>query len=309
MNYGSLDFRLLKRKISIEHVLTLNGTIKDFTVRKNKLIGPCPIHKGDNRNAFVVNLKENLWYCFTQCGCGGDVVELVRKMYGFNYRETAEYLADIDDPVLTDSVVRSVDVRSFRPFTAELKLNPRHPFLTDKGIRPETAESFQVGFYSGSGFMKNCIAVRLHDVKGLPLGYMGRNLDPETSSRFGKWKMPPRLPAKDVLYNFHRIEKQMQNFIVVTECPWSVMRLQQLNIPAVALLGVNLSVMRHSLLVSAEKIIIMLDGDSAGRNATIKMLKLLEPYSDVVPVYLPDDADPDELSDEELQSFVISSPS
>jgi len=88
-----LDFRLLKRVVSIEHLLRSHGVLSQMRCHGQRLIGPCPVHRGDNPNAFSVDLERQLWYCFTGCQRGGDVVDLVRLMSGGDYRQTAEELA------------------------------------------------------------------------------------------------------------------------------------------------------------------------------------------------------------------------
>src|ERR1035437_5840088 len=37
--------------------------------------GPCPIHEGTN-DSFVVQAETGLWYCHSDCGIGGDILEL-----------------------------------------------------------------------------------------------------------------------------------------------------------------------------------------------------------------------------------------
>ncbi len=77
-----LDFRYLKHHVGIELVLQANGLLGDLKRRGDRLVGRCPLHGGDNHRAFVVTLSKKLWYCFTGCRAGGDVVELARRLRG-----------------------------------------------------------------------------------------------------------------------------------------------------------------------------------------------------------------------------------
>jgi len=52
------------------------------------LRGPCPVHKGDNPEAFSVSPDKGLWHCFS-CGEGGDVVELYQRLHGHQDAKTA----------------------------------------------------------------------------------------------------------------------------------------------------------------------------------------------------------------------------
>lgn len=52
------------------------------------LRGPCPVHKGDNPEAFSVSTDKGLWHCF-RCGEGGDVVTLYQLLEGHEDAKTA----------------------------------------------------------------------------------------------------------------------------------------------------------------------------------------------------------------------------
>ncbi|BBO79621.1 hypothetical protein DSCO28_67400 [Desulfosarcina ovata subsp. sediminis] len=299
-----LNFAHLKRCVSILTVLEAKGVTTPLTKRGDQLFGPCPLHGGDNPNAFVISLSKNLWRCFTGCDAGGDVVELVRRLYGKNYRQTAAFLATLAATEPTSQTASSLQPlkKSFRPFTARLHLNASVPWLRQKRITPTTARRFEVGAYQGGGFLKECIAVRLHDLDGHPIGYAGRCLDTNQVKQYGKWKFPPGLPKNKILYNFHRIKSWHRKGVLVVECPWGVMRLAQLNIPAVALLGIHLSAVQNDLLEKISPVVLMLDGDRAGQEATVRIRSALEPYTKVYTITLPSGLDPDDLSDEALSS-------
>lgn len=299
-----MNFSYLKRAVSIAAVLNDKGLDTQFKKRGDQLFGPCPVHGGDNPQAFVVSLSKNLWHCFTRCNTGGDVIDFVRRLDGKTYRQTAEYLAALThtSPIPSTPLQRVSPEKSFQPFTLSLPLNPCIPWLQKKGIDQQTAKRFESGAYYGPGFLSGCIGVRLHDLRGQPIGYAGRRLDAHQAKLHGKWKFPPRLPKSDILYNFHRVTPYLKKTLVVVECPWAVMRLAQLNIPAVALLGIHLSTTQHNLLRTTRKVILMLDGDQAGKDATIRLRKTLEADSQVDHINLPPDLDPDDLNDNDLSA-------
>lgn len=303
-----LQFKHLKQSVSIATVLADGGLGETFTRQGDRLVGPCPVHHGDNPHAFVVSLSKNLWYCFTRCNTGGDVVDLVRCLKQISHRQAADYLcawAHSTLPHRFSSPGASLNP-PFRPFTLRLNLDPFTTCLKNKGITPESAIRFEAGLYQGPGFLQGCIGVRLHDINGRPLGYAARRLNPDQVSKCGKWKLPPRLPKSKILYNFHRIRHQRRNALVIVEGPWAVMRLAQLNIPAVALLGVHLSPDLYDLFQKIPQVILMLDGDCVGRRATANLCKTLKSLTRVHCLYLPPNLDPDDLDDDSLSSILKS---
>ena len=295
-----LDFKYLKRAVSISRVLTDKGLISQFRARGDKLTGPCPVHGGDNPGAFVVNLSKNVWYCFTGCAAGGDVIELVRKMDRMPPGRIARYLSSLAGSTPVHHHVPSPAAKPFRPFTRRLDLNPYTPFLEQKTIHPGTARRFEAGAWNRPGFLKECIGVRLHDPKGYPIGYAGRRLNPLDIKKYGKWKFPTSIPKSSLLYNYHRVRSHIKRGLVVVECPWGVMRLAQLSIYAVALLGTSLSTIQADLLRNAPRIIFMLDGDTAGKDAIRNIRKELDSVLPIESFSLPDGLDPDDLNDCQL---------
>lgn len=305
------DFRLLKQSVTIHQVLDDRGLGQKLRRRGDRLIGPCPVHHGDNPNAFVVSLSRNLWYCFSRCAKGGDVIDLVRQLDNATYQQAAAYLASLADtpwilppPSQPANPTKAPQRKPFRPFARRLNLDPTASLLISKGITPTTAAIFDVGAYHGPGFLHRCIGVRLHDPAGHPLGYAGRRLQASDANRYGKWKLPPGFPRSSILYGFHRIATSLDTGLCIVECPWAVMRLHQLAIPAVALLGTSLSPHQCRLLAGAHRIVLLLDGDHAGRWAARRIHNTLCRTNDVRLVALPDGSDPDDLDDSHLAGLV-----
>ncbi|MCP5065965.1 MAG: hypothetical protein GY946_05300 [bacterium] len=308
-----LDFKRLKRRVSIEQVLSARGWMERMRRRGGRLVGPCPVHGGDNPTAFVVREDRQLWHCFSACGRGGDVVELLRLLDDLSYAETANALAHIANsaPAVSSRAHKPPTPQPrFQPFTRRLPLDPYATLLAEKLIAADTARTFDAGTWRGPGFLRNCVAVRLHDPSGQPLGYAGRRLSAHEAAQFGKWRFPPRLPKSRILFNNHRIIDHLETPLIIVECPWGVMRLAQLGLPAVALLGLHLSREQRRLLERWRDLVLLLDGDAAGRRATRALERDLSATHAVRTVQLDDGLDPDDLDDRELlQSILPSWPS
>lgn len=294
MNGEWVSFSEIKNRVAIEAVLAARGLVVRMHRRGNRLSGPCPIHGGDNRGAFVVDRARNVWYCFSGCGRGGDVIELVRLLDNVSHREAALRLAKMTPSLASEPLL----ARPFRPFERALNLDPHTPWLAAKGILPVTARAYEAGLWRGSGMLAGCVAVRLHTPTGAPLGYAGRRLGPHGS----KWVFPRALPKSSVLYGFHRADPVAP--LVVVECPWGVMRLAQIGTPAVALLGTALSAAHVELLSRRPQITLLFDGDAAGRRAAVEAASRIRGPA-IRCVDLPDGLDPDDLPDAELQSLLL----
>lgn len=289
-----LDFAEIKRRVSVEDVLGARGLLAGLRRHGDRLTGPCPVHGGDNPTAFVVDRKKDVWFCFSGCGRGGDVIDLVRRLDGVSHREAASRLA-VMAPSSPRPPLPAARTSSFRPFERTLYLDPDVPWLAAKGIWAATARTHEAGAWSGRGMLAGCVAVRLHDPTGAPLGYAGRRLQGDGS----KWVLPRAFPKGEVLYGHHRIDPRRPALVVV-ECPWGVMRLAQIGVPAVALLGTSMSERQAELLSRREQVTLLLDGDTAGRRAARELAKRLELAVDVRIVELPRGRDPDDLCDLEL---------
>jgi len=306
---NAFSFRYLKREVGIGRLLSYYGLDRRLIRRGEQLYGPCPLHGGDNRTAFRVHLGRGLWRCFTACG-GGDTVELIRRIEHCSYAEAARHLqciaaASPQSPQKPDAFSSS-GMEPFTPFTRSIALDPRCHFLQDiKAIRPVTALRFEAGTSRYSSFLKNTVAVRLHDMVGNPLGYCGRRIDPDEAARFGKWRFPRYFPKARILYNAHRAQAFRSQGIILVECPWAVMRITQAGFPnVVALLGTTLSQAQTSWLASARSILLMLDGDPAGDRAASSIINTLPAHTQVLRHQLQNKMEPEDLSDPALRSIL-----
>ncbi|MFQ5409283.1 MAG: CHC2 zinc finger domain-containing protein [Anaerolineales bacterium] len=306
------SFKRLKQKVSIAQVLDHYRLGEALRLRGDHLVGPCPVHRGDNPSAFRVNIQRNIWHCFTQCNCGGDVVDLVRQIENCDFPQAARRLARIAHhrnaagpaPVATGNDCQTRPA-PFRPFRTQIPLNPNHPFLQKtKGIAVTTALDHEIGHCSKSTFLKGTIAVRLHDLNGQPLGYCGRRLDPQQIQTRGKWRFPRGLPKSQLLYNAHRIPKQNQLTIVV-ECPFAAIRIRQAGFQnAVALLGTATSKKQLDWLAKANALILMLDGDKAGQTAANRIASDLKNKTNIIIHRLPKNSEPEDQSDQQLKAII-----
>lgn len=315
-----MNCRELKERVSIELVLDTYGRLANLRCVGNRLKGPCPLHdQADNTNAFVVDRNRNLWFCFTRCNRGGDVIELVRTLERCSFKEALvllHRLAGKSNQVNSLPQKRpenashgrcTTETRTqFQPFARKLVLTTNHLRFRKMGLTKDTLDHFEAGYYPyPQGFLKHCLAVRLHDPDGNPLGYAGRRLKPWDIARYGKWNIPRGLPKATMLYNWHRARQHDKQPLIITEGPWAVMKLSQAGYPgAVALLGVRLSEAQRQLISTSLSlhICLLLDGDKVGRQAAPRMKAQLGHKA--MTIDLPQNVDPDDLQEEDLKKII-----
>lgn len=306
------SFSFLKTRVSIGQVLAAYGLDSHLKAKNAQLTGPCPLHGGDNPTAFRVHLERNLWRCFTHCG-GGDTVELIRRIHKCSYAQAARHLYHLAEGLPLHKVRvphRTSDCSSFKPFTRPIALDPKSYFLqTIKKISPATARFFEAGTTKSSSFLSNSVALRLHDIQGRPLGYCARLLLTDQIARFGKWRFPRHFPKAHILYNAHRAERFRHEGIIVVECPWAAIRLSQAGIPnVVSLLGTQLFDDQFAWLSQAPGILLLLDGDPPGRDASARIAESLRAKTTVYTHLLPQNKEPEDLSDDSLRSILLKYP-
>lgn len=149
----------------------------------------------------------------------------------------------------------------------------------------------------------NRIMFPLHDFSGRVVGFSGRIY--QTSQNESKYMNSPESDIfikGEMLYNYHRVieETRQAGFVIITEGFMDVIALYKAGIKnAVAIMGTALTKGHIKLLKRLSKIVYLcLDGDQAGKNATIKSIGvLLQEDFTIKVIDLPDNLDPDEFLD------------
>lgn len=89
-----VDYRALNRTVPVLAALDRLGRLDTaLTRRGTRVVGPCPIHGGDNPRQFVVSLTDNRWHCFGDCDRGGSVIDLVALLERISIHDAAVRLA------------------------------------------------------------------------------------------------------------------------------------------------------------------------------------------------------------------------
>ena len=301
----------------IKHAVTLESVLRHYRVElrrsgTDQYRGCCPIHRGDGRDAFHVNLARNIFHCFA-CDAGGTVLDFVAAMEGCSLFEAAQRLQAMTcSPALVKSAPSGKElVTKRRRVSLPLKftltgIDYSHPYLAERGITEKTAIEFGVGLYPGPGLMHGRLVIPIHNADGELIAYCGRSVD-QTQPRY---RLPLAFTKSEILFNMHRAAAGVENtVVVVVEGFFDCMKVYQAGIPAVVgLMGSALyEPQRQALLGRFRRVVLLLDGDPTGRKASTVIAQKLRPNCEVRVVLLPDGVQPDQLPAKEIAKLLQTS--
>lgn len=321
-----VDFSRVKELASFEPVLAYYGLT--MTGRGDNRAILCPFHEEKNPSC-KVDFKKKIFHCFG-CKAKGNILDFVARKEGCDLPTAARVLAEccgFELPVRDgggstraeprEKVPKETDTKPSEeerdeekpvnaPLTFTLRLDPEHPYLGDRGVSPEVVETFGLGFCN-RGLMKGRICIPIRDEDGALVAYAGRWPGEEGwPEGEDKYKLPPGFMKTAVLYNLDRVRGV--SHLVLVEGYWSVFKLFELGVPAVALMGSSMSNEQIALLARSgvTLVTLLLDDDKPGQEATEVILPSLTRHFYVWTPELPEGASPDELSLEELGGIVDS---
>jgi len=171
-------------------------------------------------------------------------------------------------------------------------------------LDPEAAEYFGVGGAS-RGSLKDRICIPIHNATGELVAYVGRWPDEEVPEGEDKYRFPAGFNKRTELFNLHRLARSDQH-IVVVEGFFGAMRLWQLGVPVVALMGTSIGDAQVALLKrqGVKSALVLLDGDDPGRAASEAVGLTLARHLFTQIVELPDGAAPDEMPEHALAPYL-----
>jgi DNA primase len=242
---------------------------------------------------------------------GGNVLDLVAYLEGCSIREAARRLQvrcgsaaaiHINDPLVSKGREGSSG-ELLAPLPFSLRLHG-HPYLRQRGVDLTTAARFGVGYYAGSGFLRHRIVFPIHDGQGRLVAYAGRRVDDSEP----RYLFPPGFRKSLVIFNLHRAvsEARHAGSAIVVEGFFDCLRVHQSGYPnVVALLGTSLSGAQEKLLLDRfQKLVLLLDGDEAGRRASRQLAGRLRRKVSLSLAEAPGGRQPDQLSSEEIDRIL-----
>jgi DNA primase len=331
-----VDFRAVKAAITMEQVLEHYGLLDKFKRSGDSLSGPCPIHKGSNPTQFRVSTTKNIWNCFSECKHGGNTLDFISKIDGVSIHAAALkavewFNLDLDavsangneekpDETSKNSTGAPAPRKSAPtadkgapnvPLKFRLdKLQREHPYLTERGLTPETIVDFGIGFCS-KGMMADRIAIPIHNAKAEVVAYAGRFPVDEPPEGTPKYKLPPGFRKSQEVFNLDRAVREWPDKpLVIVEGFFDCMKLHQHGYRrSIALMGNTMSATQEELIRqftdSQSHVIVMLDENEAGRAGREDIACRLSKFCFVrVHEFSQPDMEPEDLTGEEVQQLL-----
>ena len=209
------------------------------------------------------------------------------------YDEDNQVNQDIIDKENGAAELKSAAMKRTRtgnePLSFRLQLDPTHEYGAERALSNGTIDRFEMG-YCTRGMMKGRWCVPVHNAEGELVAYIGRWAGEDRPKDEPKYKLPPKFDKSLVLFNLHRVLAARQNEVALVEGVFDAIRLHELGIPAVALLGSSISDEQAALLSGMACVHVMFDGGAD--KARCKVVDRLAQDCFVRSVILPENEDP-----------------
>lgn len=274
----------------------------------------CPYHD-DSSPSFSFNVAKGVFICYA-CHAKGTTSDLAKHLGVMSKTNITPIEISTDDvkfkieKLLGD---RSVVIPKPSLFHTLAQYRLGSSYLEQwakRGItNPEVFDAFQLGYSS----LKNCLTIPLWSKIGNLHGIIERTLDPVSSTNT-KYKYPANTKITQFLFGFWQIRcLSMTSSIkrlAIVEGSIDALSMWEVGIPAVALLGSNLSVPQSKLIVALDprEVVVMTDMDAAGSRASFSIETQLRNTGIIVSRAKWDSSikDPADLSPQERKNIFMS---
>ena len=137
------------------------------------------------------------------------------------------------------------------------------------------------------------------------VAYAGRSMD----GALPKYRLPTGSVKSHVLFNFHRAASLEQETVTVVEGYFDCLNVHQAGFPCVvALMGTVLFAATEMLLLERfRRVLLMLDGDDSGRQASFRIAAQLQGKCSVRVVAVPAGSQPDQLNSGRITALLEAS--
>ena len=285
----------------------------------------CPFHT-EKTPSFYVFPHTQTWHCFG-CNAGGDVFSFIMKKENMDFREALRFLAakagvelekkppeEIERVKVLREVLSVAADYYHRLLTDPEKGAKARAYLEKRGIRPETAEVFRLGYaldewhnlekyMTGLGYKREILLeaglliqredgsgvydrfrgrliIPIRDEQGRVVGFGARTLDPEGAPKYINSPATPLFDKGRLLFGLDMAKESIrtQDMAIIVEGYMDVIQAHQMGFRnVVASMGTALTETQlRKLARYTRRFALALDPDVAGSEATIRALQLAE---------------------------------
>ncbi len=315
-------------------VETINSTVP-LKKKGSNYFGLSPFKK-EKTPSFSVNEEKKIFHCFST-GEHGNVIDFLIKVKGYSFKDALYELADKAGIEISykssklNNIIYEINSLTKELFYKNLLNSKKHLdyLLKKRKFNIETIHKFELGSSLNSFdlqkkllnnfevnnlvaagvfsrnnntklFFSNRVMVPIINMQNKILGFGGRVID-DTLPKYINTAETKIFKKKQILFNEKILNKQNNKKIILVEGYFDVIKLEQSGFSnCLAPLGTSIN---HEKLIEITKkgfeIIVCLDGDIAGRNATIRLMNNLLADNNfelgIKFVLLPKNFDPDQL--------------
>jgi len=266
--YGSASYR--REVADVLDILGVEVVRVEQKTRDPWALCLCPFHD-DHSPSFAISIETGHWVCYAGCGAGR-LEELVARLRGISEADALRWLQDMVAPdpgtdVLVQALKPAVGALDTQAVVPPYEHGRTYRYMIDRGFEPATLKEWDVGQDRSRGAVVLPVSF-----KGRVMGLIYRYVNPLVTP---KYVYTPGLQASDVLFGWDMLP-EVPSEVVAVEGPLDAVWLWQCGIPAVALLGAQVSRAQAALLSGRTRVVVLaLDHDDAGRRGTEQALRLL----------------------------------
>ncbi|MBI3038487.1 DNA primase [bacterium] len=323
MKKGVVDDSVITEIRSRIDIVQLVGEYVRLIPSGRNLKGLCPFHQ-EKTPSFNVVPEKQMFYCFG-CHKGGDSFRFLMDIEHFSFPETiralaqrcgVSYSAEKDQVSEEKKVMYSLleEVSGFFQSCLSDRAKGKHgrEYLVKRGISPQAAKKFQIGFApdswddlfkgigktankiellernglikpkkTGEGFydsFRNRVIFPIFDPHGRVAGFGGRVIDPADEPKYLNSPETELFNKRKLLFNLKNALPQVRknNEVIVVEGYLDVVSLVQAGVDnVVATLGTAITQEQIYLLSrNCDSVFFCYDADQAGQKATIRAISL-----------------------------------
>ena len=270
-------------------------------------------HKAGNVFNFIAGM-ENVGY--------GDAIRLLAKEDGYDVGNVTTYV----NPHAKDYEIFNLAIKFYQNNLNSSLGSNAIKYLEDRKIDRDTIKKFDIGLSvsrqpltqfllnkyeldnlidiglsntNSSDIFVDRIMIPIHDLNGNPIGFGGRVYQTKDSSKYINTKATEIFDKSRILYNYHRAHNKLNkdDSIIIMEGFFDVIRASTIGVNnCVAPMGTALTKNHVKILKKiTNNVILCFDGDSAGKDATVRAIPLLEEENVNIKIIRLEEKDPDDF--------------